>query len=288
MNKQARRKIEMGDRVIALGSNPEIEPTPLITALFTRANDLVGELKERSSDQVAGKSSFRAGSLECRRLVREIRSAMMEISQIARVLKPAELPGAAEIFRMPGNLSFQGLLAAARHFADDAKPHRHLFTSRAMPPDFVEKLEALIGTFELATANKARGRATGIEGTSGMEATGKSLLTVVQELRAILRVHLKGKPALLEAWKSAARVEHDPRIPASRRSALTGTADSSVVADLQSGSAPKGQVLPASEKTSEPNSIIETSPRATSWAATSSTKDVQLPSNASAPLRRRI
>lgn len=211
MNKQIRRKIEMGDRVIEIGADPEIAPTPAITALFDQVETMVTTMKERGSDQSSGTGIFRAGALECRLQASVIREAMREISEIARVLKPADLPGARELFRMPKNVNFQGLLAAARHFAEDVEPYKALFIARALPATFVEDLEALIAKFETAINRKANGRVTKIAGTFGMEATAKMLLSTVQELRAILRVHLKAKPELLESWKHAARIESDRR-----------------------------------------------------------------------------
>ena len=209
MKKLIRRTIEMGDRVIELGENPELNPTAGITALFTQASTVVTTIKARGSDQASGTGAFRGGAQQCRFLARDIRSAMQDISQIAKVLKPADLPGASEIFRMPRNVSYQALLAVARHFAEDVEPHKALFIARALPATFVEDLEAKIAAFELAIGQKDNGRATQVGGSFGMEVEAKALMTIVKELRAVLRVHLKGNPALLAAWKSAARLERN-------------------------------------------------------------------------------
>lgn len=209
MKKVIRFKIEMGDRVVEFGGNPEVGPTPEITALFTQASTVVTTMKERGAAQASGNGAFRGGAQQCQFLARDIRSAMLDISQIAKVLKPSDLPGASEIFRMPGNVSLQALLASARHFAEDVEPHKALFIARALPATFVEDLEAKIAAFELAIDQKVNGRATRIGGSAGMDVEAKALMGIVKELRAVLRVHLKGNPALLEAWKSAARVERN-------------------------------------------------------------------------------
>lgn len=100
---------------------------------------------------------------------------MLDISEIAKVLKPFDLPGASEIFRMPrGNPSFQSLLASARHFAEDVEPHKALFIALAMPATFVDNLEAQIMAFEAAIQSKSGGRATRVGGTSGLEIQAKS------------------------------------------------------------------------------------------------------------------
>lgn len=207
MKKEIRVKIEMGDRVVQIGSNAELALTTGMTALFTQVATQVTTLKEWGSDQSSGFGGFRGGALECRRMAGELRGAMRDINEIARVLKPTELPGARELFRMPRTGSHQKLLAGARHFAEVVEPVKELFTARALPATFVEDLQAKIASFEVAVGQKAGGRAERVGGTAGMNAAAKVLMTTVQELRAIMRVHLREKPALLEAWKSAARVE---------------------------------------------------------------------------------
>lgn len=233
MNKRVRRKTDMGDRVVEFGTHPDLALTAPITALFTQAATVVTALKARASDQASGTGAFRGGAQQCRLLAREIRRSMLEISEIAKVLKPSDLPGASEIFRMPrGNPSFQTLLAAARHFAEDVEPHKALFIARALPATFVDDLEGKITAFEAAIQSKAGGRATRVGGTSGLEIQAKALMEIVQELRAIMRVHLKSNPALLDAWKSAARVERDhpstdeeqPPVPTDGSGSGAGTA----------------------------------------------------------------
>lgn len=214
MNKRVRRKLEMGDRVVELGTDPALALTAPITVLFTQAAMVVTALKARASDQASGTGAYRGGAQQSRLLARDIRRTMVEISEIAKVLKPSDLPGASEIFRLPrGNPSFQSLLAAARHFAEDVEPHKALFIARALPATFVDDLESKIAAFEIAIQSKAGGRATRVGGTSGLEVHAKALMEIVQELRAIMRVHLKSNPSLLDAWKSAARVERDQPSP---------------------------------------------------------------------------
>jgi hypothetical protein len=217
MNKVIRVKIEMGDRVVEIGTNPELALTAPMTALFTQAATHTATLKEWAADQSSGFGGFRAGALESRRTAGELRTAMLEISGIAKVLKPAELPGARELFRMPRNGAFQKLLAGARHFATTVEPVKALFIARALPLTFVEDLEAKIAAFETAVGQKAGGRVERIGGTSGLDTAARALLEAVQELRAIMRVHLKAKPELLAAFRSAARVER-----ASRKKVVAG------------------------------------------------------------------
>lgn len=208
MKKIIRRKIEMGDRVVEIGGHPDLNPTAGITAIITQVGTVVTNMKEGGSSQASGFGAFRGGAQQCRFLAREIRTMLLDISTIAKVIPPVDLPGASELFRMPSaSASFQSLLASARHFAEDVEPHKALFIARALPATFVDDLEAKIAVFESAIGQKANGRATRISGTSSMALEAKKLMSLVKELRAILRVHLKSNPALHDAWKSAARVD---------------------------------------------------------------------------------
>jgi hypothetical protein len=231
MKKVIKRKIDMGDRVVQIGTNPELAPTAGITALFTQVATTTSTLKEWAMEQSGGLGTFRGGALECRRLAGELRASMRDISEIARVLKPEVAPGAKEVFRMPRNRSFQALLAAGRHFAEKAQPLEALFTARALPATFIADLQAQITAFETAVGMKAGGRSERVGGTSGLDVTARSLIELVQELRAIMRVHLKAKPALLEAFRTAARVE---------RSGDAAVVEAPVAATPESGSGGTG------------------------------------------------
>ena len=213
MKKVINRKIDMGDRVVQIGSNPELALTAGITALFAQVATTTSTLKELAMEQTGGLGTFRGGALECRRMAGELRASMRDINEIARVLKPDVAPGAKEVFRMPRNRSFQALMAAGRHFAEKAEPLEALFTARALPATFIADLQAQITAFETAVGMKAGGRSERVGGTSGLDVTARSLIEMVQELRAIMRVHLKAKPALLAAFRSAARVERSGDTP---------------------------------------------------------------------------
>ena len=211
--KVIKRKIDMGDRVIEIGGNAELAPTAGITALFTQVTTTTATLKEWLSNFTGGRGTFRGGALECRRVAGELRESMRDINEIAKVLKPDVAPGAKEVFRMPRSRTYQGLLAGARHFAEAAQPLEALFTARALPATFIADLNAKITAFESMVGMKAGGRSGHVGATTGMKETARLLMKTVQELRAIMRVHLKAKPALLAAFRSAARLERSGNPP---------------------------------------------------------------------------
>ena len=83
--------------------------------------------------------------------------------------------------------------------------------------------------FGAATGEKNDGQAEQVSGTAGLELTGASALVIVQELRSIMRVHLRTQPALLAAWASPSHEE-------SWRDEVPATAPSSPPAEGGSGS----------------------------------------------------
>jgi hypothetical protein len=215
MNKDIRLKIEMGDRVVQFGKSPELALAASITALFTAAETTNTALKTRAADQDAGKHLRSSGVTRCRRMAAVVRVAMREISEIAKVLKPTELAGARELFRMPPAVSDQRLLAAARAFVGNAEASKAVFIAKGMPTTFVTDLTALVDEFEAAIVIRANGRADQVSGTADLKALAKQMLGTVQELRAVLRVQFKAQPGLLEAFRTAARVHRGPQGTAS-------------------------------------------------------------------------
>jgi hypothetical protein len=214
MNKITSLTIDMGDRVVQLGKTPGLALTASITALFTAAETTNTALKTRAAEQDAGKHLRRSGAAECERQARLVRVAMREISDIAKVLKPTELASARELFRLPGSVGDQRLLAAARAFAENAEAAKAVFIAKDMPATFVTDLTALIAAFEAAVVMRANGRTEQVSGTADVKALAKQLLGTVQELRAVLRVHWKTQPGLLEALRTAARIHRGPQAAA--------------------------------------------------------------------------
>ena len=121
------------------------------------------------------------------------------------------------------NVSGSGA-AAAQAFADAAEPSKALFIAGGLPATFVEDLEALLPTLDTATGSRQDGLFDQTAGTAGLETLADQGLQLIQQLRPMMRVHLKNQPALLEAWNLASRVarrrggkkeEEEPVTPAS-------------------------------------------------------------------------
>jgi hypothetical protein len=81
------------------------------------------------------------------------------------------------------------------------------FTERGLPLSFVADLRAKIAAYRVATSLKLEGRADLTAATAGAKAAAAAGMKAVRALRLLMRVHLRSNPALLSAWKLAARVE---------------------------------------------------------------------------------
>jgi hypothetical protein len=114
-------------------------------------------------------------------------------------------------FRLPRPATYANTLASARSFATNATAMTAAFTGRGLPTTFIADLQAKITAFDSATGGKNDGRASQIGSTAALDAAGAAGLKAVQELRTMMRVHLRPDPHLLAAWQSAARVERSAR-----------------------------------------------------------------------------
>ena len=84
-------------------------------------------------------------------------------------------------------------------------------TARGLLATFLTDLQAKITAFDAASGSKNDGKADQVGSTAALAAAGAEGLKAVQELRTIMRIHLRPSPELLAAWKSAARVETPAR-----------------------------------------------------------------------------
>jgi hypothetical protein len=207
MNLYVKFRFEAVERVHFFGEKPELVRTPAETPLFTSITATWTAMKNWGVDQVGGNQGFRAGALE-RRIARDtILESMREISDMAMGLAVAgTLPAGGEMFRMPRSRTFVHVAAAAQAFADAAEPVKALFIAGGLPATFVEDLEALLPTLDTATGARQTSLFDQTAGTAGLKALADEGLRLIQQLRPMMRTHLKNQPALLEAWNLASRV----------------------------------------------------------------------------------
>ena len=214
MKTQIKLEMEAMDRVDLFGKKPELTLTPKLTGLFATVGTYLTALRNWGEEQIAGLQDRQAGVVQRRILAKDIRSRLLEISDVAKSMEEEGDVGTAELFRYPVRATYETLILTAETFAERAQPIVAQFTDRGLAATFVTELRAQITAFRDATGVKNGGRATRAAGTAGLAATAAAGMKAVRTLRPLMRVHLKAQPALLAAWKLAARVERAARAAA--------------------------------------------------------------------------
>lgn len=208
------RQTDMADRVLQHAADYQQQLSiPRASFLFTKLGTLATAMRSCGGTQFFGNGGYRAGASERRTLAKELRTVLLDMAATARGLEP-EHPGISNHFRLGRQASsHQRLIATARAFLMAAEPAevKVLFTDRAFPLNFDERLAAKIDAVSEAVGRKASGLQSQKEGTSKMASLSRKITATMRELRALMVTYLRNKDAtLLEVWNAAARVYSQP------------------------------------------------------------------------------
>jgi len=224
MNKNIKRHLEAFQREVRfVGEHPLTPANPRAAALVVILNSVITNMQGAVSSQVLGRGEFLGGTDDRRRLSKELREAVREISGTASVLDPDQYPGAAEQFAMPLSRTYEALLGAARGFLTAVGSIKAAFVERGLPADFDEQLADKVAVFESATNRKHDGRQSLKGGTVNLENETRRGMTAVKELDQILvnRGTKRTDPALYAVWKAAKQLQ---RLPQSEEETQTPSA----------------------------------------------------------------
>jgi hypothetical protein len=224
MKRIVRWKMEAAERICLFCEKPEIVLTVAETLVVGKLNATWTTMKNWGAEQVDGGLDFRTGTKERRIAYDMVLANMQDISGMAKGLEAGGLLAAgSEMFRMPRSRSFLGVAAAAQAFADNAEPVKALFIAGGLPATFVEDMEAMLPQLDTASGTRQTGLIDQSVGTAGLEAVAAEALRLIQQLRPMMRMHLKNQPALLTGWNNAARVWRVT--PGNEEDAGSGTED---------------------------------------------------------------
>jgi hypothetical protein len=194
-----------------LRNHLDLSDLPLAVAQIERVELALGEISEAGTSQDYGRGAFQGASAQRMQLQMALRSDMSRIAAIAKVLDPAEYPGAAERFRVSGTKSYTALQSRARAFIDAIEPMKQAFLDHGAPADFDARLADLTTALEAAGERKYRCLHRQMEGTARMEESARRGVKAVRVLNAIVRQRLKDDPELLGVWKAAQHIERPPK-----------------------------------------------------------------------------
>jgi len=110
------------------------------------------------------------------------------------------------------------MLHTARLFAERAAPHSDAFIRYALPPSFIDELNAHIQNVEQAIRNRSGARVAHKDATAGIDAAIKRGMDAIFQLEVIVANTLRGDAPLLAVWNSVSHVKRVPR----RKAATAG------------------------------------------------------------------
>lgn len=193
-----------------LEEHAERLPTVVGTGVHRKLSDtiaeLVGHVGEQSGYHFASQSQTRKQRVLRRVLVRD------HMSPIARIAR-AELPFSEEVapLRMPrGNPGAEQLAAVAYGMAKAAAPYAGVFTSAALPADFIAKLTGAADRLVASYSDRTQQRGSRSKATKGLKSKLSAGRRLVHVLDALVRSALEDEPLMLASWEKVSRV---PKVP---------------------------------------------------------------------------
>jgi hypothetical protein len=225
MNTTDNNRLVTFGRVDRYGAEHPLTPAnPQATDYYTQLKLVITEMETAVQNQLSGNGEGHGGTVDRRRLAKELRASMRQISKTARTLDPALFPGLAEELRLPKSQKFEVLLAAARAFLARVTPIKATFVERGLETSFDVELGAQIAALEAATERKHDGGQTRRAGTLGLKVVSRRGMGIVRGLDAIISNRLrKTDPVLLGVWKTASKVQSEPVRPTATTPSATTT-----------------------------------------------------------------
>ena len=166
---------------------------------------IIVRLEGFATEQATREAAARAATDTKRQMARALRQEYLRpIAQVARRLFPndAQLRSA---FVVPGSRDDEGLIQAARAFAERVSEFKEKFVGRGMAPDVVERLHKATESFREQLTNRLLDRSRRVAATAGLLSELSRGRELVRLLNLMLAPRLVGQPEQLAEWRSIAR-----------------------------------------------------------------------------------
>jgi hypothetical protein len=193
-------------------SHTEIPATTVWPQLLTDLNSVIAELDGHVSSEEVGKGAKLAGTVTRGAAREALRDDVEAIVRTARVIGETK-PGFDDKFRRPRGDNDQALLDLAHGIATlvaDATVKAE-FIRHAMPPDFVEDLNADIAALQEAIGDQSEGRAEIKSAGVSIDETDTHGLRIARAMDVVARNFYSNNAAVLAEWETARHVVRAPR-----------------------------------------------------------------------------
>jgi hypothetical protein len=177
--------------------------------LIAIVGDSSAQCTEQAARQDAAALDRQESTEQKEAAIKTLLRQMKPVSQTARAMDK-QSPGIADQFRMPPDAD-EKILNRARAYISAATLIPEQFTSRGLPANFLEEMQAAIDAVMAADARQSAALAAQVAATASLADALKREREAMRELDPIMRNLLRDDPAQLAAWESASRIERAPR-----------------------------------------------------------------------------
>ena len=213
MNGTQRRRLERLVRSVAFAeaNAADFPGTSKGGQAVTRMKAAVAEAERLDAARLRSMSSRHQATIGKRDGRASLRAQLVAISDTAAIiaLDHSEFRGGFEFPR--ANVSDQTLLSTARAIAAAAATFEARFVEYDMPADFLEILNASIGSFEQHTGQQTAQTGARIAAVASLEDTLARGELELERFDTAVRNKYREDPAKLAAWASARRLERARR-----------------------------------------------------------------------------
>ncbi len=176
-------------------------------------DDLKGTLSEFGAAEEQPKApgtSARSYNSPKLKALNALREDLVAISHSAQVIAKGN-PKFKNTFELPDRRRKADIADAARQFIKDATPLKAEFMALEMQPDFLDRLQERLNTYEAAQIGSKPEKGTRTAPTDAVSKLITSGMETLDALNVVVRNKYRGDEKALNSWQSASDVESTPR-----------------------------------------------------------------------------
>jgi hypothetical protein len=206
MNKESRRKIEMGTRALEFSrAHPDTDPGT-VTAV-ARLEQLLARVTETATVQRDGLVHTHAASARKQELRRQMREVpIAHLAEVGRAAAREEHELGKTFTFKPGASTYLAFRTAARSMASAAQTHREVLTKYGLAQSVLDEFVQMLDQFDAALALGNEGRTAHVGATRELRAGSKEIVRTVRVMDGRNRQRFADQEKLLGSWISASTV----------------------------------------------------------------------------------
>jgi hypothetical protein len=210
MDSVVRRTFEMVARTVNFtDAHPDIDAGHAVSV--ARLKQVNVELEQGAALQRAGLIDVRTGSMEKRRLRREMLAGpIAHVTEIGRLARRDHPDLVNKTRYKPGGTTYVAHLTAARSLRVEAETHKEVLAKYGLSEAVLEVFGQLLDQFDVAVKLGTDGRAQHTGATKQLRALALEAGQIVRAMDAWNRYRFKNDQQVLGAWINASTVRKAP------------------------------------------------------------------------------